>query len=343
MTTTMRAVPANAASFLINIFENLGLHQAVFAAAELGIADLLAEGPRSAAELAVALNLHESSLYRVLRLLASQGIFTESSPRIFSNTDIYNSLRSGVPDSVRSMARFRGADFFYRPFGEILYSLQTGDPAISKVRGMDAWEYLQRNPDVASIFDDAMTGFTSRVAPFIAATYDFSRWDSVMDVGGGNGVLLAAILRAHSNLRGVLADRPRVLERAWERGLLGGELQTRSEMQDCDFFTQVPAGCRAYLMKSVIHDWNDEDAHHILSNCRKVTPKNGALLLVEWDLSEANLPSRAKFADVTMLVMTGGKERTIEEYRALLADAGFGLRAVVSTGTEFNVIEALPV
>ena len=343
MTTTAQALPTSAASLLIHVFENLSLHQAVFAAAELGVADLLAERPRSVKELAVALKVHEPSLYRVLRLLSSQGIFAESSPRTFSNTDVSDALRTGVLGSLRSMARFRGCDFFYRPFGEILYSLQTGHPARSKVLGMDGWEYLRRNPDVAAIFDDAMTDFASLAASAIAAAYDFSQWDSVMDVGGGNGLLLAAILRAHPNLRGVLADRPHVLERARERGFLGGELQTRSVMKDCDFFSEVPPGCRAYLMKSVIHDWNDEDAHLILGNCRKVTPSNGALLLIEWDLPEANLPSRGKFADVTMMVLTGGKERTIEEYRTLLGRVGYSLNKVTSTEAELNIIEALPV
>src|SRR5262249_17669998 len=210
-------------------------------------------------------------------------------PRTFSNTDVSNALRTRVYGSLRSMARFRGCDFFYRPLGEILYSLQTGYPARSKVLGMDGWEYLRRNPDVAAIFDDAMADFASLVAPAVAAAYDFSQWGSLMDVGGGNGVLLAAIFRAHPSLRGVLADRPHVLERARERGFLGGELQARSAVEDCDLFSGVPPGCRAYLMKSVIHDWNDEDAHRILGNCRKVTPTNGALLLIEWDLSEANL------------------------------------------------------
>jgi hypothetical protein len=343
MTTTAQAVPTGAASLLIHIFENLALHQALFAAAELGVADLLAERPRSAAELAVCLNAHEPSLYRVLRLLASQGIFAELAPRIFSNTDVSNALRTGAPGSLRSMARFRGSDYFYRPFGEILYSLQTGHPARSKVLGMDGWEYLRQNPSAGVIFDDAMTDFASLVAPAIAASYDFSQWESVMDVGGGNGVLLAAILRAHPKLSGVLADRPHVLDRARQRGFLGGELQTRSTMQNCDFFSEVPSGCRAYLMKNVIHDWNDEDAHRILGNCRKATPKNGALLLIEWDLSEANLPSPGKFADVTMMVLTGGKERTIEEYRALLGSVGFHLNEVISNGAELNVIEALPV
>jgi hypothetical protein len=241
------------------------------------------------------------------------------------------------------MARFRGRDFFYRPFGEILYSLQTGHPARSKVLGMDLWEYLRLNPEAAAIFDDAMTDFASVAAPAIATAYDFSQWDSIMDVGGGNGALLAAILKAYPDLKGVLADQLHVLERARERGFLAGKLQARSSMQDCDFFNNVPAGCRAYLMKAVIHDWDDDDAHHILSNCRKVTPRNGALLLIEWALSDANKPSRAKFADVTMMVLTGGRERTIEQYRALLEGAGFHLKEVIPTAAELNVIEATPV
>jgi hypothetical protein len=343
MTTTAQAVPTSAASLLIHVFENLALHQAIFVAAELGVADLLAEGPRSAAELAVALNVHGSSLYRILRLLASQGIFTESASRTFANTNVSKALRTGIPGSLRSMARFRGSEFFYRPFGEILHSLQTGHPARSKVLGMNGWQYLRQNPDAAAIFDDAMSDFTLLVAPAVAAAYDFSRWGSVMDVGGGNGVLLAAILEAHPKLKGVLADRPHVLDHARQRGFLAGELQTRSAMLNCDFFGEVPSGCRAYLMKSVIHDWDDDEARRILGNCRKVTPKDGALLLVEWDLSEANLPAPGKFADVAMMVVTGGRERTIEEYRTLLEGVGFRLNEVISTGAEFNLIEAFPV
>ena len=343
MNTTTQAIPMSAANLVIDVFDSFALHQAVFAAAELGLADLLAEGPRSVTELAVALNVHELSLYRVLRLLASQGIFAELSPGGFSNTDASNTLRTGVPGSLRSMARFRGTDFFYHPFGEILYSLQTGRPARSKVLGMDGWEYLRLNPEAASIFDDAMTDFASLAAPAIASAYDFSQWNSIMDVGGGNGVLLAAILEIYPDLRGVLADRPHVLKRARERGFLAGRLQARSSMQDCDFFSEVPTGCRAYLMKNVIHDWDDDDAHHILSNCRKATPRDGALLLIEWALSDANTPSRAKFADVTMMVLTGGRERTIEEYRALLEGAGFRLNQVISTAAELKLIESTPV
>src|SRR5215469_16612768 len=174
MTITAQAVPTDATSLLGHVFENLVLHQAIFAAAELGVADVLAERSLTTAELAVTLNVNEPSLYRVLRLLASHRIFAELDPRTFSNTDVSNALRTGVPGSLRSTARFRGSGYFYQPFGEILYSLQTGLPARSKVLGKNGWEYLQENPDVASVFDDAMTDTASLAAPAIAAAYDFS-------------------------------------------------------------------------------------------------------------------------------------------------------------------------
>jgi hypothetical protein len=163
-----------------------------------------------------------------------------------------------------------------------------------------------------------------------------------MDVGGGNGILLAAILTAHPGLRGMLADLPHTIERAKDRGFLGGELASRSAMQPCNFFDEVPPGCRAYLMKHVIHDWDDERAHNILANCRRAVPKDGAVLLVEFALAEGNAPSAGKFADVVMMLMTGGKERTAEEYRHLLGQAGFSLNQVILTVSGLNIIEALP-
>ena len=207
---------------------------------------------------------------------------------------------------------------------------------------MDGWEYLKQNPDLARVFDDAMTDMSAIIGPRVAGEYDFGRWGSIMDVGGGNGILLAAILKAHPQARGVLADLPHVLERAEQRGFLGGELQARSTMQPCDFFREVPPGCRAYLMKNVIHDWDDERAGEILANCRRVVPADGALLLVEWALDEGNLYSAGKLFDVVMLVMTGGKERTAEEYRLLLAGAGFRINRVIPTSSELSIIEALP-
>jgi hypothetical protein len=207
---------------------------------------------------------------------------------------------------------------------------------------MGGFEYLQQHPDQARIFDDAMTAMSAATGPAIAASYDFAQWSSVTDIGGGNGILLASILRAHPKITGVLADLPQVLERARERGHLGGELQSRAQMAECDFFRAIPSGSRAYVMKSVIHDWEDEKERQILSNCRRVVPNDGALLLVEHNLPEGSEPSAGKIIDVAMLVLTGGRERTAEEYRQLLASGGFRLNSVNPTPTGFTVFESLP-
>jgi SAM-dependent methyltransferase len=339
---TPQAVTGATPSQLLRVRDGLIVHQALYAAAKLGVADLLQDGPRSTAELARQLEVNESALHRVLRALASQGIFEEISPRTFANNPVSSYLRTGVPGSVRSMVIFWGTENYYRPFGEILYSVRTGKSARTEVFGMDGWEYLKQHPENARIFDDAMTDLSSIMGPAVAGAYDFGRWGSVMDVGGGNGILLASILKAHPRLRGVLADLPHVLERAQQRGFLRGELEARSTMQPCDFFREVPSGCRAYVMKHVIHDWDDEHAQGILANCRRVVPPDGALLLVEWTLPEGNLPSAGKLFDVVMLVMTGGKERTVEQYRQLLARADFKLNHVIAASPELSILEALP-
>jgi hypothetical protein len=327
---------------LLSMSEGLIIQQALYCAAKLGVADLMKDGPQTSSQLARDLEVNESALYRILRLLASRSVFEETSPGTFANTELSQSLRSGVPGSVRSILIFRGSELFFGPFAEILHSVRTGEPARTKVFGMDGWEYLKQHPELARIFDDAMTDMSAIVGPMVAGAYDFGRWGSVMDVGGGNGILLASILKAHPEMRGVLADFPHVLERAQQRGFLGGELQVRSAMQPCDFFSEVPSGCRVYVMKSVIHDWDDEHAERILANCRRAVPADGAILLVEWTLQEGNLHTGGKLSDVVMLVMTGGKERTLEEYRQLLTCAGFRLNQVMRTSSDLSIIEALP-
>jgi SAM-dependent methyltransferase len=328
---------------LLQMTTALVTQQALYAAAKLGLADLLDGASREISELAAELNVNEPALLRIVRLLAGQGVFTEIAPKTFANNDVSQFLRTGVPGSVRALVVFRGSDFFLAPFGEILYSIETGLPAREKLYGRNAFEHLKDDPEMARIFDDAMTNMSELLAPAISRAYDFGAWGSLMDVGGGNGMLLAGILRAHPGLRGVLADLPHVLERARERGFLEGELKARAAMQPCDFFLEIPPGCRAYLMKSVIHDWNDEQALRILANCRRVVPEDGALLLAEWTLPDDNLPSVARFVDVAMLVLTGGKERSVDEYRELLARAGFRLNRVFPVPGDFSVIEALPV
>ncbi|MGI9071309.1 MAG: methyltransferase [Bryobacteraceae bacterium] len=327
---------------LLQVRNGLIVHHALSAVAKLGIADLLEGGPHTTAELARELKVVEDALYRTLRALASQGVFEEIVPRTFRNSELSHFLRTGVPGSLRPLFLFWGTEFYFRSLGEIFHSIQTGEPSRAKFLGMSEWEYMRQHPEFAGIFDDAMTSNSDRVGAEVAAAYDFGAWGSIMDVGGGNGMLISHILRIHKNLRGVLADQSHVLERARQRGFLGGELAARTAMQDCDFFREVPSGCRAYMMKSVIHDWDDERARQILINCRRVVPADGALLLVEWGLSEANLPSWGKLMDLVMLVLTGGKERTSEEYRELLAGGGFRLQRVISTTSEVAIMEAVP-
>lgn len=332
-----------ARAVLLRARDGLILHQALYAAAKLAVADHLDGGWRSAVDLAQELKVNEGALYRTLRLLASQGVFEENEARCFKNNPVSNYLRTGVPGSVRPLLLFWGSDFHYPCFGKILHSIETGESSRTFLSGTDGFEHLRQNPEQARLFDDAMTTLSELVAPAIASAYDFGAWGSVMDVGGGNGILLSQILRAHPRLRGVLADQEHVLARARERGYLGGDIEWRTSMEPCNFFEQIPAGCRAYLMKSVIHDWDDEQARIILANCRKAIPEDGVLLLVEWDLLGENVPSNGKFIDVVMLVLTGGRERSVDEYRELLASAGFRLNKVYPTAAQFGVIEALPV
>jgi hypothetical protein len=327
---------------LMRVRDGLILHQALHAVAKLSVADLVEAGFHTAADLARELKVNEGALYRTLRLLASQGFFEETAPRTFQNSETSSLLRTGVPGSVRALFVFWGGEFYYPCFGDILYSVRTGEPSRTKLAGMDGWEYLRQNPELAGIFDDAMTNMSELAGPSIAAAYDFGAWGSLMDVGGGNGILLSHILRAHRGLRGVLADQAPVLERARQRKFLSGELEARTTMEACDFFQEIPAGCRAYLMKSVIHDWTEEQARTILLNCRKAIPADGVLLLVEFALLGENLPSPGKFIDLAMLVLTGGRERTVDEYRELLTSGGFRLNQVIQTPAEFAIIEAIP-
>jgi hypothetical protein len=327
---------------LLQFANGIIVQQCIYAAAVLGLADLLKEGPLSTAEIAKMLPADEGALYRVLRLLAGHGIFEETASRTFGNSNLSHYLRVDVPGSMRAVFIFRGSSYFFSPFQEIVYSLRTGLSAREKVQGMNGWEFLRQHPEEAQIFDDAMTAMSGFVGESLTAAYDFGAWGSLMDVGGGNGMLLRTILRAHPNLRGVLADQTHVIDRARARGFLGGELEARASYEECNFFERVPSGCRAYMMKSVIHDWEDEEARAILKNCRNAVPADGVLLLVEYCVREETKASFADSVDVVMLVLTGGKERTELEFRQLLASSGFRLNRVLPTPAGISIIEALP-
>jgi hypothetical protein len=327
---------------LLQMATGIVVQQALYAAARLGIADLVDGCPRTLSDLAAKLGVKDSMLWRVMRLLASQGVFEEVVPGVFGNSDLSCFLRTGISGSVRSIVIFRGSDFCFAPFGEILHSIETGEPAREKLYGKNAFDHMKEDPETARIFDDAMTNMSQLIAPAVAEGYDFGAWGSVIDVGGGNGALLAAILKAHPGVHGVLADLPQVLDRARERGFLGGELEARCELQPCDFFREVPSGCRACVMKSIIHDWDDPRAHQILVNCRRAMPDDGVLLLVELILLEGDAPCLAKLADISMMVLTGGRERNVQEYRELLAGAGFHHNRIIPVSGEFSIVEATP-
>ena len=340
---SQQAPPTPPPAILLSARNSVILHQSLYAVARLGVADCVESGSRSAADLAGQLNVNEDALYRIMRLLASQGIFEECGDRSFRNTEISNYLRSDVPGSLRALLTFWGSDYSYASLGQIVRTVETGKPAPILLSGNDSFEQLRRDPHPARLFDDAMTTMSRLVAPAVAAAYDFGPWESLMDVGGGNGLLLSEILRAYPHLHGVLADQPHVLERAREHKFLAGDLEARASMQPCNFFESVPAGCRAYLMKSIIHDWDDEQSRLILSNCRKAVPSNGVLLLVEVSLGAPNTPAFGKFIDIAMLSLTGGRERTEAEFATLLSSAGFRLNRVIPANPQFCIIEALPV
>lgn len=315
--------------------------QSLHAAARLGVADYLTGGPRSTQELAERTGADEPSLYRLLRALASLGVFRETEPRTFELTPLAELLREGVPGSMRSAVIMLGDPEHYRAWGELEHSIQTGEPAFDHAFGMGVFEYFERHPQSAAVFDQAMTDLTD--AEGIAAAYDFSEVRTVVDIAGGHGSLLAAVLRLHPQLHGVLFDLPHVIQRAKERGFLGGELAERARLESGSFFEAVPAGGDVYMMKHIIHDWDDEHCVRILESCRRVLPAAGRLLVLDTVVPAGNDPHPSKLMDLNMLVMThGGRERTEEEFRALFSRAGFRLTRIVPTRSSTCYVEGIP-
>jgi hypothetical protein len=316
------------------------ISQAICVVARLGIADLLKDGPLDTATLAAAAGVHAPTLYRVLRTLASVEIFAEDEDGRFGLTPQAAPLRRDAPDSIRDYILLVGEEWYSGPADHLLHSVQTGRPAFEQVHGADFFTFLARNPAAAAVFDAAMTSRSAQENAAIAAAYDFSGLGTLIDVGGGHGSFLAAILRANPELRGVLVDRPQVVAEAQpqlEAAGLGG----RCEVVAGDFFVSVPAGGDAYMLKRVIHDWDDERAGAILRNCHRAMPAHGRLLVIELVLPPGNAPSLGKLFDLLMLVDPGGRERTEADYRTLLAGAGFELTAVTSTPSLVSVVEGV--
>jgi hypothetical protein len=310
-------------------------------AAELGIADLLADGPRSSEELAQATSTHPRSLYRILRLLCSLGVFNEIQTDSFVQTPLSECLRTGVPGSMRSWLRMVGLKVRYHTHAEALYSIKTGEPAFKRVTGMEFFDYLAAHPDEGEIFNQAMNDMGKVVAAAVAQSYDFSGIGKIIDVGGGHGTLIAAILQKYPEMTGILFDSPHVAERARE-SIASAGLAHRCEVVGGDFFKSVPAGCDAYLLRWIIHNWDHERAITILRNCRQAMGASSRLLLIEMVIPTGNDLHQGKFLDYIMLIAQTGQERTEEEYDSLLHEADLRLNKVAPTGSSLSVIEAVP-
>jgi SAM-dependent methyltransferase len=309
--------------------------------AELGIADLLADGPVSSAELARVTGTHEPSLYRVLRVLAALGVFVEHDGRSFGLTVVGERLRRDAPMGMRSWAVFLEALGGVRPFGHILHTLKTGTSGFDTEFGMGIFEYVSQNPEAAAIFDSAMSERTAAYAPAVAEFYDFSDARTVVDVGGGKGTLLVEILRAHAHLHGVLLEIPTVAARA-EAVHDAADIADRCEVIAGDFFERVPDGADCYVMANVLHDWDDARSIKILGNCRRAMTDGGKVLIVERLIPEdGSDPMPTLLSDINMLVITGGQERTNAEYGKLIEAAGLKLGNVQPVAAPYGVIEGV--
>lgn len=328
---------------LLQIVNTYMLSQCVYVAAKLGVADLLRDGPKSYHDLAAATEAHAFSLYRVLRCLASNGIFREDDDGRFSLNEMAELLRSDVADSARGWTVIRGESFLWQPWGQIMHCVKTGQSGFINAFGKDWPEYFGQNPEASALFNDGMRSISAQKYTAAARAYDFSAVNMIVDVGGGNGGLLTAILTSNPHMKGILAERPHVIGEAQEQ-LDAVGLGSRCECVAVNMFDGVPDRGDAYIMANVVHDWDDERSIKLLRNCRQVMQPNGKVLLVEMVISPRNEPHLSKLLDIEMLVMTdGGKERSENEYQALYKAAGLQLTRVIPTESPWSVLEGVAV
>ena len=306
--------------------------QSLHVAARLGLADRLASGPMSADHLAAATGANADAIYRVMRALASLGVFAETTEHRFTLTPLAELLRQDHPYSMRGQVLFFGSHA-YRAWGELLHTVMTGETAFDHVFGAHHFAYLAQHPDASAEFNASMTANSRRAASAVVAVYDFSSAHTVVDIGGGHGTLLAAVLRANPGLRGMLFDEEHVVAGATSL-LEAAGVADRCERASGDFFQTAPANADLYMMRHILHDWDDERCIVILSACAQAMAPGGKVLAIESVIAPGNDPSPAKFLDLQMLVMNGGRERTAEEYRRLYTAAGLILTRIIPAGVE---------
>jgi hypothetical protein len=336
----MNAVSLSSAHAMRRLIVGGRISQLIGLSVQLGIPDLLNNGARSVEDLARATNSHSQSLYRALRLLASEGVFVEESERMFRLTPLSETLLSDAPVSLRVSALFEVSEMGRQTWGNVSHSVKTGQSAFTHVFGAPMFEYFKGHPDAAALFDAFMAEMTVAAASLIIEAYDFSGIATVVDVGGGNGAFLASILAAHPKMRGILFDLTHVTSGApapLHRAGIGDRCATIAG----SFFDTVPAGADAYILKSVLHDWSDEECLRILKNCNSAMPPEARLLVIELDLPPGNQPHFGKYVDMNVMLQTeGGYQRSEEDHRSLFAESGFRLTRVVPTTSAFSVTEA---
>jgi hypothetical protein len=325
---------------MLQIITGYWISQAVGSAARLGVSDQLADGPRKSSEVATAVGADPVNLFRLMRMLASIGVFTMDTEERFALTPLGDTLRSGVPGSLRDFAVAETSPGHWLPWGRMYEAIKTGKPMCNPALGMELFDWYSQNPEEGEYFNGAMGNLSAAVSGEVTRIYDFANVQKVVDVGGSHGILLGAILKANPRVRGILFDLPHVTATARESLDTQG-IGERCEVVTGNFFESVPPGADLHVLKQIIHDWSDSECTTILKSCHQALNPNGKLLLVEMVIPPDNSPSMAQAMDLNMLVLLTGRERTESEYRTLLAAGGFKLERVIPTHSPFSVIEAL--
>ncbi len=328
---------------LMNLTAGKWVSRAIAVAAELGIADLLKDGSKTAAQIARSTSASEDGVYRLLRGLGSVGLFAEMGDRRFRLTPLGKLLRSDSPQALGAYTQFVGHESTWRPWGKLDHSVRTGEPAFDHVFGMRIFEYFAKMSEAAAVFDAAMTSISTWESKAVVAAYDFSGTRTLVDVAGGHGLMIMTILKANRKMRGVLFDLPHVTAGA-TRLLRSGGVANRCQIVSGDFFTSVPEGGDACIMKHIIHDWDDERAIQILRNCHSAMQRGGKVLIVDAVIPSGNAAHFGKLLDLEMLALTPrGRERTRAEFRDLLQRSGFKFRRVIPTETHLSLVEGVKV
>ncbi len=326
------------------IFDHIVVNRCIYVATTLWIPNLLEDGPKSIEQLAKEAGVNCDALYRVMRAMVSVGIFKEKKDKIFENTKLSMALLYGKKSSMAALVKYAASEWALKMMLDLLQSVEKGENLYRIKYGKTFFDWVEENPEEYRLFDEAMTDLSNLSDDPIAAAYNFSHFKTIVDVGAGHGFQIATILKAYPQIeKGILFDLERVVQAAknedhFKDGLLTG----RVEFIPGNFFEKIPEGGDAYFMKSIIHDWDDENAVKILTNCRKAMNDNSKLLIVDMVIKNDDKPHLSKILDIGMLNLFDGRERTEEEFKQILKEAGLELKRIIQTASPYSIVEAMP-